>query len=446
MAEKPVVIVISDLHLGGGALDPGDDHVYDKDQLRNFILDDLLSSPEGRRGEIELFINGDFLEFAQVRQSAYTLRSSAAWCSEPESVAKLEYILKGHADVFAALRKLGEAGNTVTLAAGNHDVDLFWPAVQEELRSFAGNLQFVLGADWCARFEGRLRIAHGHQHDRGNRFERWSAPFVDGPDDQRRLEMCPGTLFMVKYVNWLEEDYPFADNIKPVGALWQILWRERKLGFAAAAWMLTRFAVNHPATTLGTTGAEAQDFPSLLVDAMRADEHVGGAVRGWYRQYVDAQAGDGTIERRLQDPAQLGRLLFEVIAQADPAAWQPVLDAVHLGRGTLGWSDGTLELWESQRSNDKELFRKVAEAELAMPGAEIVVLGHTHCPDWLVTEGGKKYFNPGSWTRYVEIGAHDSLRLADLRDESRFPYQLNFVRVARNGMGLSAEMHPYAKT
>jgi len=34
--------------------------------------------------------------------------------------------------------------------------------------------------------------------------------------------MCPGTLFMVKFVNWLEQEYPFADHLKPVTALSRI--------------------------------------------------------------------------------------------------------------------------------------------------------------------------------------------------------------------------------
>jgi UDP-2,3-diacylglucosamine pyrophosphatase LpxH len=80
MSAKPVVIVISDLHLGGGNADPGDDHVFDQQQLASFI-DTLRTSDDGLAGRIELYINGDFLEFAQVGQHLYTLRSADAWCS-----------------------------------------------------------------------------------------------------------------------------------------------------------------------------------------------------------------------------------------------------------------------------------------------------------------------------------------------------------------------------
>src|ERR671939_1307071 len=103
MSDKPVTLVISDLHLGGGDKDKGDDHVYDENQLRRFI-EDQAASPEGRRGDIELIINGDFLEFAQVEPGVYTLGSSKYWCSQQESLQKLEAIIAGHADIFEALR------------------------------------------------------------------------------------------------------------------------------------------------------------------------------------------------------------------------------------------------------------------------------------------------------------------------------------------------------
>lgn len=72
MSAKPVVIVISDLHLGGGSADPGDDHVFDQQQLAGFI-DTLRTSGDGQQGRIELYINGDFLEFAQVGQHLYKI-------------------------------------------------------------------------------------------------------------------------------------------------------------------------------------------------------------------------------------------------------------------------------------------------------------------------------------------------------------------------------------
>jgi UDP-2,3-diacylglucosamine pyrophosphatase LpxH len=427
MSQKPIVIIVSDLHLGGGRNDPGDDHIFDQNQFRDFILEHLLASPEGQRGEIEVFINGDFLEFAQVRQSAYQLRSATAWCSERESLEKLGDILEGHADVFAALKRFQESGNTVTIAAGNHDVDLFWPRVQRKLQEKSGGVRFVLGADWCTRFNGQLAIAHGHQYDVANRFQKWNDPFVDGPDGQRRLEMCPGTLFMVKFVNRLEDEYPFADNIKPEGALAGILWREDKLGWVLAGSTLFAFAAKHPLATLGSE-AQTRLVSRLLVDAMCADPSIGAKVRGWYRQYLEPNASDVQIDRDLLRPERLDALLAAVVFAEEPSAWQAALDCVSTTGGTLGDNPGTLELRAAQKQNDKELFRAVAKSELANGNTQVVVLGHTHLPDRVEYEG-KHYFNPGSWTRYAEISEQEKMTIKDLRNENLFPYRLNYVRV-----------------
>lgn len=446
MSAKPVVIVISDLHLGGGNADPGDDHVFDQQQLASFI-DTLRTSDDGLAGRIELYINGDFLEFAQVGQHLYTLRSADAWCSEGESRAKLKLILDGHPEVFRALKAFSAAGNRVTLAAGNHDVDLFWEGVQADLRAAAGPIDFVLGADWTSRFDGRLRIAHGHQHDLANQFRHWAHPFVSGPDGQKRLEMCPGTLFMVKFVNWLEGNYPFADNIKPVSALWRILARENTLGLASIGWMLSRFAARHPGVTMGGK-ADTTSLPQQLVATMRADDAVGGTLRDWYRAYLEGNASDEQIDTALGAPERLEALMIAVMGSEPPGAWESALARARVAR-TLGEGQGTLQLAESQKMDDKLLFREVAKAELtrAASPAEVVVLGHTHCPDdWCWSElPGKRYFNPGSWTRYAEIDRQSRLSLAELKDEAAFPYALNYVRVAAGTAGLDAQMQAYAR-
>ena len=225
MSAKPQPMIVSDLRLGGVDADPGDDHVYQKQELERFVRQQLASTA-GQGGEIELFFNGDFFEFAQAKQDAYRSRSTDYWCSEPESLEKLEVILAGHANSFDALRDFQGLGNQVTIAAGNHDVDLSWPQVQQRLRQRIGaGLRFETGTDWVERYDGRLHIGHGHVEDPANRFKHWPSPILQAPDGPR-LEMCAGTLFMVRFVNGLEARYPFADNLHPVQNLAGVLRRE----------------------------------------------------------------------------------------------------------------------------------------------------------------------------------------------------------------------------
>ena len=129
MEPKPITLIVGDLHMGDGQT--GDDFVGGKQFVQ--FLSKEAASPGGLDGKFELIINGDFLEFVQVYPQGYGLDPPDFWCTEEESVVKLEYMLRGHADVFTALKDFQRTGNRVTLFAGNHDVDLYWSAVQARM-------------------------------------------------------------------------------------------------------------------------------------------------------------------------------------------------------------------------------------------------------------------------------------------------------------------------
>jgi UDP-2,3-diacylglucosamine pyrophosphatase LpxH len=443
-----VTNVVSDLHVGGGSADLGDDHVSDRQQFASFVREQA-ATPEGARGDIELIINGDFLEFAQVEAAAYTLGSSEYWCSEEESLTKLRTILRGHPEIFAALAEFqgprdGGGRNLVTLAAGNHDVDLCWPRVQEEIRAAAGPVAFEYGNDWYERHGGALAVCHGHQFDPANVFAHWSNPILDAPDGPR-LEMCAGTLFMVKFVNWLEKDYPFSDNIKPVTGLAGILWKEKRLGLLAVGWTLARFLARHPTVALGVDEVDQKVGP-LLLQALKYNAQFREGLTRLYREVKGRPAATPEeVREALGDEDSLFDFLMEMMPRVSPAEWMPVFEGV--GPITLGVGDHdgvTLRVAQAGAMSDKEALNQEARKRLeGADGPEVIVMGHTHQPDEL-RAGGGVYFNPGSWTRYAELSKMQSLTLDDLRRESDYPYQLNYVRVERPASGhLLAEMKTY---
>ena len=439
-SEKSVVLIISDLHVGGGPADPGDDHVYQGGQLRRFV-EEQAATPEGAGGEIELFINGDFLEFAQAAPQVYRLGSPDFWCSEAESVQKLDFITSGHTEIFQAFRKFQEAGNRVTVAAGNHDVDFYWPRVQESFRRAAGEqVGFELGREWVERFDGRLRIAHGHMVDPANEFAHWDDPILDGPDG-KRLEMCPGTLFMVKFVNWLEESYPFADNLKPVLALRHILTRESRFGLLAAGWVLTKFLVNHPRAALKTDPGGVPKVGQKIVDELDDDRFAEDVARIYRVVRQDPSATAETVRANLRTEGQVYDFFYEMMPRVSPDEWMGVFDKV-AGGATLAVGGKPTTLAISKGNGvDKDFLRKTAMKESEDHGeARVLVLGHTHQPDEAQFDGGVKYYNPGSWTRYVEYDEDRPLSLEDLKRETDFPYELNYVRVERQAGGLDSRM------
>src|SRR5207244_12875578 len=98
----------------------------------------------------------------------------------------------------------------------------------------------------------------------------------------------------------------------------------------------------------------------------------------------------------------------------------------------------SLSVVRSGISEDKENLRECAKSRLANSPADVVVCGHTHQPDeWRGPSGtwNGGYFNPGSWTRFLDISDIPNLTLAELRREEDFPYQLNYIRVEQSTKG-----------
>ena len=437
MSDKPVTLIISDLHVGGGPQDAGDDHVYQNNQLRRFI-EEVGNSADGQAGRVELFINGDFLEFAQVRPEVYTLGSAYYWCSEKESMEKLNTIIDGHPDIFAALKDFQGRGNQVTLAAGNHDVDLYWDDVKKRLREVAGPVDFATGEDVYTRYDGRLVIGHGHFLDPANRFENWAEPFAV-KDGELRLAMCPGTLFMVKFVNKLEESYAFSDNMKPISTLARLLLKEEKMGLVAAAWSLLRFMGRNPLTALSADPSdpvEASAIGRRVVDEVNLNPDFRAEITNLYKTFIDPSVTEVEVADRLRTDEAVVEFITELTVKADPDQWVNVFDV--LGSSTLGSSSDTLSIAQASMAKDKQDLRDDAELKMATPNVEVVVYGHTHQPDeWRGVDGKSDggYFNPGSWTRYVDVTDMPQLKLADLKDEQDFPYQLNYIRVTPTSSG-----------
>jgi UDP-2,3-diacylglucosamine pyrophosphatase LpxH len=437
LTQRPVTMVVSDLHMG--AADRYDDFVYQNDEFVSFV-DELTASTEGRHGRIELLINGDFLELAQVNPDAYQLGSSKFWCSESESLLKLRPILDGHSKVFAAIKRFQEARNQCTLFAGNHDVELYWPKVQALLTAAAGNLRFELEHLWYSRYDGALRLSHGHMFDPGNSFKDWSNPFLQAPDGLR-LEMCAGTMFMVKFVNWMEHEYPFADNVHPNWRLATILWKEAKDGLALAAWLFGRFAARHPKFTLGADEDDALAHMSKMGDwvvtYLQSNAPFRRKVTDLWNEVYGASVTPNDIVSWLATPDEVERFVADVLVRVSPEQWLPVFDGVR---------PSTLQIAKSGRWKSKEALRKEASLQFEEAGTEIVTIGHTHEYDTF-SNGSQRYYNTGSWTRSLPWSKDKDLTLERLKDESWFPYNLLYLRVEQQGSGkLASEMGTRGKS
>jgi UDP-2,3-diacylglucosamine pyrophosphatase LpxH len=182
MTDGPVVAsriaLLSDLHLACGEHDP-----FTEDDRLAGTIDQLVSDASGT--PLRLVLLGDTFDFPAV--SLPDRRTSPA-TRPSDAVRKLDEIMAAHPLVLTALRDLLAAGHRIDFVAGNHDMELSMPAVQDRLRqALPGALEVH---PWMLYLPGVLYAEHGQQHHDINRFPGLA---VDHPEPNRPLAVPPGS-------------------------------------------------------------------------------------------------------------------------------------------------------------------------------------------------------------------------------------------------------------
>lgn len=120
------IVVIGDIEMGAGNLT--DDFISDK-ALSSLIIS-LSKSPH----PVDLVLNGDTFDFlkcpSQLEPTVYPRHITAE-----VSLAKLQLIYNAHKPVFNALKTFaGQKDKRIFFILGNHDHDLIYPRVQQEIQ------------------------------------------------------------------------------------------------------------------------------------------------------------------------------------------------------------------------------------------------------------------------------------------------------------------------
>lgn len=237
-------IVISDCHLSAGRffeghLNPHEDFHFDDEMcefFEHFSTGRYGDGPDGPV-EVELFINGDFLDFLNVPVQGEFDES----ITEDVALTKTEAIIKGHPKVMAALRKFAsKPGKKITYLIGNHDADLFFPAVRDRITrewdpdgKFPSEKVSVIADRDRVRYEGGLEIHHGNQFESAHvlNFEK---PLLDSYLEKPVLNIPWGSFYVLKIINRLKGEREFIDKIRPVKVF--VL-----LGLLVDPWFTIRF-------------------------------------------------------------------------------------------------------------------------------------------------------------------------------------------------------------
>jgi UDP-2,3-diacylglucosamine pyrophosphatase LpxH len=448
------VLVISDLHMGAGSLDDFDPEVEQG-------LVEFCGQIAADKHLSELVINGDFLDFVQAEPwrsadlEAISKTGVRLCFSQEQSVVKLTNIMDAHAPTFDALAQILKSDDLLrlTILPGNHDADIFWPEVRTKLRvrlagadsQAAEKVHFHLDVQYRPAEFPHVWIEHGHQHDDCNSFEIngrpcWSVqspPIVEG-----RLVECVGTRFLQKFLNGIDEKYPFVDNVKPFSKfvkMFLVSEASRDFGPIMALtsyWALVRFMAGHLVKA-----------PKDLLSAENSPPMLAGEMKRLINELTNAKA-EQLKARLAEDGFAIGNRQLKFFVSQDEENVEELLNFLSEhpealaviesdASGLLSPGDqGYLTLGGGFIADETAELKKAAAKIISDGLATAVVMGHTHEP--VDVSLALNYVNTGSWIRYFGQTANDkrsSWKLLQKGAYANFPYELAYAEIGETTAG-----------
>jgi UDP-2,3-diacylglucosamine pyrophosphatase LpxH len=426
------LLVFSDVHLGSDLNECTPNVVHrsatiDRD-LVLFLEHYRREKPAGKRWHI--VIAGDFIDFIGM---AITAPAELATAPNGEERAhglgnasdharlKLRKVAVRHADVFAELARFVADGHALTLVHGNHDIELHWDGVKEDLRlvlqehaarehpeldpvAFQARIEF---SPWFFYRDGVAYIEHGHQYDAFCSTDHVMAPL--SPLDPRRIARGFTDVFLryvVKPTLGMREhghehrgmlDYIAFGARLGAGGLFRLGAR-----FAVAILELFRLRRGYFSEAAHLLRAEHERRVALLAEASRI-----GADR--LRALLSLQVPPVTRSvRGIMTGVLLDRLALAVASLM--ALVVVAVIGVYHGHALYA-AFGVVAAWalfhrhlSAQRSIDPAelLVAKATQLSKLFPAA-FVVMGHTHTPVH-VPAGDATYINVGSWAEEEDAG------------------------------------------
>lgn len=454
VAQPPRLYVASDLHLAEGL----DQRTRRYARLEGFFYDQEFAAflkaclADAAGAPAILVLNGDVFDFLSCvrtpspperRELGFDIsgfeRKYGLASSEQKAVWKLEQILGGHPGFFQALVDWIAAGQRLVMIRGNHDLELFWPAVQARLREHFGARAAAMAGgptaaelaerfvmlDWFYYEPGRIFVEHGHQYEESNCVPNLLHPVLPSSPTSGRepvLDYPSGSWFLQIVFNRLRLIDPIRTKIITGEEYGRVVTRARFLEFAFALWQNLPFLLRmarefQPFEQEGTRQVREQH--QLAVQALANESNLGD--RLWKVDGLKARGATDTnymVAVRLLMPVLwkgsvgllavvLGVVAFfglqNWLAGAGlPASVRVALSSL-VGVGAfLGAAFLTVYVARQQRDEGVAHAHQFRDAALRVAralGVKIVVMGHTHLADFYHAPGANMtYVNSGTWT------------------------------------------------
>jgi UDP-2,3-diacylglucosamine pyrophosphatase LpxH len=430
------LLVLSDVHLGSDLVHcaqpdaPRRDGTDDeRDRQLASLFDWYREHPHGSL-PWRLVIAGDFVDFVGMSVSPPTSKmhtppdaddhTLGLGGAEDHTIYKLRCVARRHRKVFESLARFIEAGNTLIVVRGNHDVDFHWPAVQDEfVRQLATHARIERGrvefSPWFYYEEGRVFVEHGHQYDRYCSYEHVLSPL--SPRDPRRTSRSLSDVLLRHVVRptrgLLETGHEDA-------GLSDYLAFGVRLGIGGGVNLFTRFVgavarlfvMWHEHASEGARRIRLHHDRRMADLAARLDMKLESlrALASLQRPPVTLSFG------YLSLAVMLDRIVLSLLAIAASliavwlAPWSHGLIAAVFICMTLAGAAAALSRWRGHIDPSTELRERAVRVAGLFPAA-FVVMGHTHLPEVTsVATSPSTYVNLGAWAEGDEAGAEAASR------------------------------------
>ena len=391
MSRKAVKLVISDTHIGAGGRELDNN-------LEDFISDvefgrwihALVRESNRDNVDMELIINGDWLEFLQIpavdKFEPYRLYEVGDYAgySEKEALQRLEIVQRWHPSIFLGLSDFlsqGPPHRTITILFGNHDPEVTHPAVQTRLRQLinaTGEDANLVSIGARRDFKDGVYIEHGNAYvEEVNQFTDPDNP-VD-PHNPSQVERPPGSHFVTHFFNQLEWERPWIDGVHPLTSL---------LFYALA------FEPSFALDILGALLKIAPDY-ALGLAGTPGPEGEGGASERVLAEIDTPEKQKAVAERLRTDTAFASQFMQEIedalIEQgAIPA---PPRDVAARPAEPLMPQERARDISERYWLMLEEEAERIAREK----GAQVILFGHIHEAIEKELPSGAIYLNTGTW-------------------------------------------------
>ncbi|HVH42119.1 MAG TPA: hypothetical protein VM925_07235 [Labilithrix sp.] len=416
------LLVFSDVHLGSDLNDSGPSvprsTSIDQDLAALLAHYRQVAPPADRW---RLVLAGDFVDFVGMSidpregdeittEPTAAERAFGLGGAEDHVRVKLRRIVARHPDVFRELAAFVSEGNAVTFVTGNHDLEMYWDAVQRDfcvlltsgdarVEDVAARVEFE---PWFFYREGLAYVEHGHQYD-----PFCATPYLFAPlcptDPRRVLQSLSDTLlrYIVRRTPGMKE---YGHETRGLASYisWGLMLGARGTAGLFVRFFSAVFRLRDVARAyLSEGGARLrEEHERRLVEHARSKGLPAEQLRAALSLHVTPI---GSTPRGVLASVMLDRLsvfvfmILAFIAIAILRPWMGGYAVYAIGSLLVVWVALHALFSRARPDVDPAALMGVRAAELAkLFPASFIVMGHTHVPTTKPV-GEAIYVNVGSW-------------------------------------------------